>query len=355
MDISHESWTIVNLLPEPMLLVTMTGNIVKANRAAQRLFPLISDESGGDLSLSALTPLELPNLTRWLRLWARSSSMVSASLPIKEADEKYSKIALEATGIHQLGQETLILLRFIPEKSMLSKFVTLTEQVTQLNQEIAKQKIATSQLHLQYRQLITKNRRLESLAFYDGLTGVANRRTFDEALQRYWLEALQENVCLGIILLDVDYFKLYNDTYGHIKGDACLKQIAKAIGSQIREEKDLVARYGGEEFVVLLKGGEESATINVTNRILEAVRNLAIPHETSPVNSVVTLSAGVHTLYPQILQQPSDILVKTADQALYQAKREGRDRFMLYTSHLHQENESSHYSQAKSKKSVNTC
>jgi diguanylate cyclase (GGDEF)-like protein/PAS domain S-box-containing protein len=168
---------------------------------------------------------------------------------------------------------------------------------------------------------------LERLAACDGLTGIANRRSFDEKLGQEWLRARRDKTQLALLMLDVDHFKLFNDRYGHQAGDVCLRRLAECVAAIVLRPGDLVARYGGEEFAVVLPSIDADGALQVAQRVREAVRGLAIPHVDS-VFGVVTVSVGVACAVPS---QGSDheALVKSADIALYQAKHAGRDRVAL--------------------------
>jgi diguanylate cyclase (GGDEF)-like protein/PAS domain S-box-containing protein len=172
--------------------------------------------------------------------------------------------------------------------------------------------------------------RLAELATTDGLTGLFNRRALDEALDREWRRAFREGSHLSVLLLDVDHFKAFNDSHGHGAGDACLREIAAAIGAAARRPSDLAARYGGEEFAFLLPGTEAAGALEVAERIRAAVQGLGIPHATSPEGSV-TLSIGAASCQPRIGTPPDapGALVAAADAALYGAKRSGRNRVRL--------------------------
>ncbi|MGD1808631.1 diguanylate cyclase [Dapis sp. BLCC M126] len=169
---------------------------------------------------------------------------------------------------------------------------------------------------------------LNSLATRDGLTGIYNRRSFDEILVREWGRCQREKQFLSLILCDVDYFKLYNDFYGHQGGDNCLKQIAKTINDALKRSSDLVARYGGEEFVVILPHTNREGAIALVENIQKAIRLQAIPHEKSEVSAVVSLSLGIASMIPTLESSPNT-LIEMADQALYQAKDRGRDCYSV--------------------------
>ncbi|MBF0152784.1 MAG: diguanylate cyclase [Magnetococcales bacterium] len=168
---------------------------------------------------------------------------------------------------------------------------------------------------------------LERLAMMDGLTGVPNRRRFDETLEREWRRCLRAMRPLSLVLVDIDHFKLFNDHYGHTLGDRCLKKIATAMAKTQTRSADLVARYGGEEFVCLLPEIASEGAQASARRMQEAVASLCIPHQASPTAEHVTLSLGVATMTPSRLRVPGH-LIEAADGFLYQAKGAGRNRLV---------------------------
>jgi diguanylate cyclase (GGDEF)-like protein/PAS domain S-box-containing protein len=172
------------------------------------------------------------------------------------------------------------------------------------------------------------NAELEQLATLDGLTHVANRRKFDDYLAQEWQRAVRSQQPLSLILFDIDAFKCYNDTYGHPTGDACLIQIAQTVEATVERATDVVARYGGEEFVVVLPNTSLPGAVAIAEQIHQAIRALAIPHESSAVSSIVTISSGIASLVPTATGSPEE-LVASADRALYAAKQQGRDRYVI--------------------------
>lgn len=173
--------------------------------------------------------------------------------------------------------------------------------------------------------LYDSNKKLQAMAHLDSLTNVANRRWFDYHLEQEWLRCNRQQMPLSLILGDVDYFKLYNDRYGHQAGDICLVQVAKTISKAAKRPGDLVARYGGEEFAVILPNTNKEEVVKVAEKIHLEVKNLKIAHEVSTVSKYVTISLGVVTLFPPQKMSIHDIIA-SADQALYGAKAQGRDR-----------------------------
>ncbi|WP_144054399.1 diguanylate cyclase domain-containing protein [Pleurocapsa sp. PCC 7319] len=193
---------------------------------------------------------------------------------------------------------------------------------SQLHNEICDRQKAQAALRL-------ANRELEKLSVLDSLTQVANRRRFDDYLIQEWQKLRQEQAPLALILCDIDYFKLYNDTYGHPIGDSCLQQVALAIECVIESIPGLVARYGGEEFGIILPHLSGEKALKVAQKIAISVNQLHIVHQQSSVSEYVTISLGVHSLIPSGEFSP-ELLVALADKALYEAKEQGRNQACLY-------------------------
>lgn len=166
---------------------------------------------------------------------------------------------------------------------------------------------------------------LEAMAWIDGLTGIPNRRRFDQALETEWKRAQRSQLPLGLIMLDVDFFKAYNDYHGHGAGDICLKQVASLLTASASRSTDLAARYGGEEFVMLIPETEIDGVHKMAESLCQRIESQQIPHAVSAVSAWITVSIGYAALIPQPEQLPSALL-EQADKMLYQAKRAGRNR-----------------------------
>jgi len=173
--------------------------------------------------------------------------------------------------------------------------------------------------------LIQANLQLQKFSSTDGLTGIANRRTFDETFERDWNLHNREKEPLGLILSDIDFFKLYNDTYGHQKGDACLIKVAKTIENSLDRKSDLAARYGGEEFVIILPNTDLKGTSVIAETIRKNVEANLIPHKSSTVSECITLSLGAGSVIPS-KDMTSSSFLEYIDKALYQAKENGRNQ-----------------------------
>ena len=176
-------------------------------------------------------------------------------------------------------------------------------------------------------QLQESNRKLTALSSTDGLTGLANRRSFDEVLAREWSRARRNNAPLALAMIDVDFFKPYNDHYGHQQGDECLRRVAAVLADTVKRATDLTARYGGEEFAFIAPGTSAADAMKMAEKVRATLAELELPHEKSPLRRV-TISIGVAVMVPAE-QQESTLLVRTADQSLYQAKSMGRNRVVL--------------------------
>lgn len=177
-------------------------------------------------------------------------------------------------------------------------------------------------------KLEEKNAELKKLSCMDGLTGIANRRRLDEFLQKECLRSVRDDSPLSVILIDIDFFKPYNDHYGHLAGDECLRKVARGMDEVVQRASDLVARYGGEEFSVVLPNTDLKGAIRIATELLEKIRALGVPHEYSKAADIVTISLGVVSRVACENLAPADLL-NLADAALYEAKESGRNRYCI--------------------------
>jgi diguanylate cyclase (GGDEF)-like protein len=175
------------------------------------------------------------------------------------------------------------------------------------------------------RELEALTRKFEQLSNQDGLTGVPNRRCFEDVFRKEWLRARRDGSPLSALMIDIDCFKDYNDTYGHLQGDLCLRQVADAIMASLKRPGDFVARYGGEEFVALLPGTDLAGALSIAALIRANLRAAAIEHTSSPVAEIVTVSIGISGVVPNMDLEP-EALLAASDAALYLAKTNGRNR-----------------------------
>jgi diguanylate cyclase (GGDEF)-like protein len=179
-------------------------------------------------------------------------------------------------------------------------------------------------------RLAEANQELERLAVTDSLTSLANRRSFNEFLSREWLREQRQQQPFSVIMIDIDHFKKYNDCYGHLEGDICLQKVAWALQGALCRASDLLARYGGEEFVAILPHTDIQGAAELAAAFHARVRELEIPHSTSPVAPIVTISIGVASVIPNQELKASQV-VDMADKALYQAKQAGRNQSAIST------------------------
>ncbi len=178
-------------------------------------------------------------------------------------------------------------------------------------------------------ELKKANRKLEEQSFQDGLTGIANRRAFDEHFSREFSRMRRLNKPLSLVFCDIDYFKHYNDFYGHQKGDSCLERVARILKSAVRRPGDQAARYGGEEFTVIFSDTETQAAADLAEILRRSIQGLAIPHKASKIDTVVTASFGIAGIIPS-RETRMEELIALADARLYSAKRTGRNRVIHY-------------------------
>jgi diguanylate cyclase (GGDEF)-like protein len=175
-------------------------------------------------------------------------------------------------------------------------------------------------------ELKVKSDMLEKLASIDGLTNLYNRRRLDEILSVEWSRCQRSKAPLSLVMIDIDFFKLFNDTYGHALGDHCLKEVAWTLKDTLRRPGDIIARYGGEEFAVLLPATNDEGAAIMANKMREEVAALKIPHSASEISNFITVSMGVATVPSDSGKTSSEDLLKAADRALYQSKKNGRNR-----------------------------
>jgi diguanylate cyclase (GGDEF)-like protein len=197
--------------------------------------------------------------------------------------------------------------------------------VLRLKREMDQRKEREAELIEATYRLAAAKSELQRLSTLDGLTGITNRRRFDEQFEHEWKRAAREGAPLSVILGDIDHFKAYNDRYGHLLGDDCLKRVAGALRDAVQRPGDLVARYGGEEFVAILPGTDSAGARSVAETLRRAVEGLKLDHEASPTSSHVTCSLGTATVVPDE-GAASATLLAAADEALYDSKKGGRNR-----------------------------
>lgn len=202
------------------------------------------------------------------------------------------------------------------------------ESLLRTRQQALKLSALLAQEQLLEQQILADNQILQAMTVQDSLTGISNRRAFDDKLDYEWKLGRREQTSLAVVLCDVDHFKAYNDAYGHVLGDQCLRAIAGVLDTVIRRPADMAARYGGEEFALILPNTDREGAMHILNRISRTLKARAIPHKHSPTSPYVSFSFGLAVTVPSDVIQPDELL-RAADAALYQAKAAGRDRAVV--------------------------
>ncbi len=195
----------------------------------------------------------------------------------------------------------------------------------QINEDLLKEIASREQIQL---DLEAANQQLAAISSLDALTGIPNRRRLDEVLRDKWDKAVIGHIPVAIIMIDIDLFKLYNDSYGHLEGDYCLRQVARVINEFRRGEQDLVARYGGEEFVFVAVDIDKNDALRLADKIRSGIESLCLQHSRSFIGPYLTASLGISWQIPQSIDSLTEC-INRADRAMYQAKNEGRNRVIM--------------------------
>ena len=292
------------------LLERMGHTVVEANDGKQALQMYRQDRPGLVLIDVVMPIMDGYESAQHMRETKADEWVPIIFLSSKEADQDLDR-AIEAGGDDYLVKPV--------------SFVVLNAKIRALQRL---ESMRTKQLEMS-RDLASANRELEKLSRQDGLTGIANRRYFDSYLVTEVRRGARERQPLSLVLSDVDHFKAFNDCYGHQAGDDCLRRVAAALSSAGRRPADLAARYGGEEFAMVLPGTALEGAVDVAQAVSRVIESLGIPHARSAVNAKVTLSQGIVSLTPE-KETSSEDLIQRADQALYLAKQQGRNRYVVF-------------------------
>ena len=292
------------------LLERMGHTVVEANDGEKALQMYREDRPGLVLIDVVMPVMDGYESARHMRETSADEWVPIIFLSSKEADQDLNR-AIEAGGDDYLVKPV--------------SFVVLNAKIRALQRL---ESMRTKQIEMS-RDLAAANRELEKLSRQDGLTGIANRRSFDSYLMTEVRRGARERQPLSLILSDVDHFKAFNDCYGHQAGDDCLRRVAVALSSAGRRPADLAARYGGEEFAMVLPGTALEGAVDVAQAVSRVIDGLAIPHARSAVHQTVTLSQGIVSLSLE-KETASEDLIQRADQALYLAKQQGRNRYVVF-------------------------
>jgi diguanylate cyclase (GGDEF)-like protein/PAS domain S-box-containing protein len=282
-----------------MCIADAAGRFVKLNPAWQQMASLPSQALEGRPIADFVHPDDMPAVTEGIRRAAAGERVTGLSVRFRHRDGSYRELECQGVAYGPL---------IYADARDVTQARRDQQTLLELNSRLEAQSAA-----------------LQALAFVDGLTGIANRRRFDDALRVEWRHGLREGGTLGLLMIDIDHFKAYNDCYGHQAGDVCLREVAQALQGLATRPRDLLARYGGEELVCLLPDTSERACLALAEEMRAAIESLRIAHANSPVSEVVTASIGVAALAPREAADP-DQLLRAADAALYRAKAAGRNR-----------------------------
>lgn len=311
--------------PIGMALISLDGRFLRVNKAICNLFGYSEDE------LLEKTLRDISHPDNGMDNSKLQQELLAGTISDFQEEKKYCSKAGQPISCRQ----TIAVVRDSSGNPLY--FISQIEDVTLRKQaeeelrranEMLEQKVNERTMELQAlnSSMVAANEELERLTLVDGLTGIANRRYFNEYLEREWRTALRQGKPLGLIMVDIDYFKRYNDTYGHQSGDACLKMVAVILDGSVRRAADLTARYGGEEFAIILPDTDLKGTAAKADQLRRQVEKVGLEHRSAPLGQV-TVSMGVASLLATPDFNPED-LVGLADQALYRAKQEGRNRIM---------------------------
>jgi diguanylate cyclase (GGDEF)-like protein/PAS domain S-box-containing protein len=335
------------------------GNVVECNPSAQRMFEFSSKEVWGKNIAELIIPQELQEKhTRALHLANQKQHYTSSNGRFETVAKTLGgrRFPIEITVIRMVRNHLKFYTAFLRDisdrkayeesiysaKRLLERRVReRTEKLVTINQDLQKQIIERTRteerLKLAQEALKQSNQKLSEHANKDSLTGIANRRAFDDHLHREWLRCQRNRQSIALILFDIDFFKHYNDNYGHLAGDECLRTIGEMLqsGRYTKRPGDFIARYGGEEFVAILSGSNAAGASDIAESIRADIASLKILHEKRGDDStpIITVSLGVALMQPESGTH-SESLVAAADQALYAAKSRGRDAAVFFSNAL---------------------
>jgi diguanylate cyclase (GGDEF)-like protein len=310
-----------NLLVLEGLLEDLPCNIVKASSGNEALGLMLYYEFALvllDVQMPEMDGFEVASLMRSSEK-TRNIPIVFVTAIYKEQNYIFKGYEIGAVDYLFKPIEPVIL------RSKVNVFLELDLQRKQLKEQAENINLKLQQLLL----LQESNEKLKTLSSIDGLTGIPNRRSFDEYMLIHWKDSYRRQAPISLIMADIDFFKAYNDNYGHLQGDDCLIKVAQALYGSVKRSKDFVARYGGEEFALILPDTDQEEAILFAKELLNKIRELSLIHNYSKIGPNVTISIGVHSLVPTDLNTLTSFICG-ADSALYQAKQTGRNKACIY-------------------------
>lgn len=309
---SEETYkTILMASPDDITIAELSGNIVMVSDAATQIFGYDPGDGPGMSIMDFIAPEDHEKARSNIKKMIHENNLGPNEYRAIRKDRSCFDIEVNNALIRNNEGKPV-------------RMVLIVRDITNRKQTEKQIQILIQQLEIE-RDLAQRN------SLTDSLTGLANRRAFDNALRSEFSRYKRSGSQLALIMIDVDRFKQYNDHYGHLEGDDCLREIARALKTVVERASDTVARYGGEEFVVILPDTNPQGAAALAERIMEYMHRLALPHATSNISDYVTISLGIASTAGHILTDGTQ-LVALADQALYMAKKNGRNRYELYVS-----------------------
>lgn len=306
-----------NLLVMESLLDSMNCNIIKATSGNEALSLMLDYDFALvllDVQMPEMDGFETAELMRSIER-TRYIPIIFVTAISKEQKCIFRGYELGAVDYLFKPIESGIL------KSKIKVFIELHNQRKIVEEQASLLELKVKELM----ELQAVNSTLESLSMLDGLTGISNRRSFNEYIEKSWKNSIRSGKSISLIMADIDYFKAYNDNYGHQQGDECLIKVAKTIASSLKRPLDFAARYGGEEFAIILPETESNGALIVAEELRQNIESLMLRHEHSKVSPFATISLGVSSMIPKSTNMLSDFINET-DKALYVAKSSGRNR-----------------------------
>ncbi len=306
-----------NLLVLESLLEDMECNVIKAASGNEALGLMLDYEFA-----LVLLDVQMPEMDGFETAKIMKGNELTRYIPIIFVTA-LSKERLSIFKGYEVGAVDYLFKPIEPEifRSKVKVFLELYNQkkLVEYQSELLKLKI------IELTELQDANCKLENLSLSDGLTGIANRRNFDQYMKMSWENAIRSKKPISLIMGDIDFFKQYNDNYGHLKGDDVLVTVAKNMESNLKRPMDFVARYGGEEFIVILPETDAKGALFIAEGIRKGIEDLKVPHEFSRIENYLTISLGVTTMYPQV-NDCFDVFITQSDKAMYMSKETGRNK-----------------------------